>query len=63
MVKYLLWRWGPLGPQIAVLNARNLDEHDRQRKLAEPVQLKPEEEEHPLDELTKLYPPPATQEA
>lgn len=55
---WIIWRWGPRGPQIAMLTNKELDEHDRRAKLCDPIQLAPGDERLSLDHLAKLYPAP-----
>jgi hypothetical protein len=62
MTRYVLWRRGLNGPEIAILNSYNLDQYDRENKITNPVEIKPDEEEYDTAALAILYPPPPTNE-
>jgi len=63
MTKYLLWRWGFKAPSPCILfDDSLLGDHDSKTALSQPIELKPEEEDLPLESLVLIYPAPAKQE-
>lgn len=62
MPKFLIYRRSLKGPSPALLVSRQLDQYEKESKLTEPIQIKPEEENLPFVELMRLYPPPKREE-
>lgn len=56
MKYFVLWRRGLRGPTIAITQSTNLDQFDRENKISDPVEIKPEHVGLSLEKLKKLYP-------